>query len=177
MEEARSIQQAREGDSAAFARLVRTYETSVYNLTYRMLGDRVEAEDAAQETFLKVFQNLERYDPGRSFRTWLLSIAAHHCVDRLRRRRPTLPLKEAFHRSGGPDPEASLMRKESQERIQRLLMCLKPTDRAAVTLLYWYDCSYEEIAEMLDTTVSAVKSRLYRARRALAGWLTEYRGE
>lgn len=173
MDEAAWIQRARAGDVDAFGHLVRLYQTPVYNLAYRMLGDRMEAEDAAQETFLRAFKSLDRYDPDRSFRTWLLSIAAHHCVDRLRRRRPTLPLDGLALGGGGGRPEAALVRLEVQEQVQRLLATLSPTDRAAVTLRYWYDCSYEEIAEMLSLTVSAVKSRLHRARRAMAQALAE----
>ncbi len=173
MDEAAWIQRARAGDVDAFGHLVRLYQTPVYNLAYRMLGDRMEAEDAAQETFLRAFKSLDRYDPDRSFRTWLLSIAAHHCVDRLRRRRPTLPLDSLSLGGGGAWPEAALVRLEVQEQVQRLLATLSPTDRAAVTLRYWYDCSYEEIAEMLSLTVSAVKSRLHRARRAMAQALAE----
>ena len=173
MDEAAWIQRARAGDVDAFGHLVRLYQTPVYNLAYRMLGDRMEAEDAAQETFLRAFKSLDRYDPARPFRTWLLSIAAHHCVDRLRRRRPTLPLDGLALGGGGGRPEAALVRLEVQEQVQRLLATLSPTDRAAVTLRYWYDCSYEEIAGMLSLTVSAVKSRLHRARRAMAQALAE----
>jgi len=168
MDEAAWIQQAREGDTGAFGRLVQTYQRPVYNLAYRMLGDRMEAEDAAQEAFLRTYRNLGRYDPERSFRTWLLSITAHHCVDRLRRRRPMVPLEKVPLVADVADPEGTVVQREAQERVQRLLMDLSPTDRAAITLLYWYDCSYVEIAEMLGLTVSAVKSRLHRARRALA---------
>lgn len=74
------IQQAQKGDTDAFARLVQRYQTPVYNLAYRMLGERMEAEDAAQETFLRAFRNLSQYDPARPFRNWLLSITAHYCV-------------------------------------------------------------------------------------------------
>jgi RNA polymerase sigma-70 factor (ECF subfamily) len=167
-EEAIWIQQARRGETAPFANLVRTYQAPVYNLAYRMLGNRMEAEDAAQETFLKVYQNLNKYDPQRSFRTWLLSVAAHHCVDRLRRRRPTVELNEEIRLGSHANPEATVMQQDAGEHVQRMLQNLNHTDRAAVTLRYWYDCSYEEIAEVLGTTVSAVKSRLHRARRALA---------
>jgi len=173
MDEAAWIRQAREGDLTAFGRLVRAYQTPVYNLAYRMLGDRMEAEDAAQETFLRAFENLNRYDMQRSFRTWLLAIAAHHCIDRIRRRRPTVPLDAIAPRSAAWGLEAVLARREAQERVQRMLACLSPTDRATVTLRYWYDCSYDEIAEVLGLTVSAVKSRLHRARRALARRLEE----
>ncbi|MGD1993874.1 MAG: sigma-70 family RNA polymerase sigma factor [Anaerolineae bacterium] len=174
MEEAVWIQEARDGDTAAFARLVEAYQTHVYNLTYRMLGERMAAEDAAQEAFLRAFKNLHRYDPSRSFRTWLLSIAAHHAIDRLRRRRPQVPLQRMVPQAGDdPGPERQVVQREAREAVQRLLTLLSPTDRAAVTLLYWYDCSYEEIAETLDLTVSAVKSRLYRARRTMAQAMEE----
>lgn len=173
MEEAVWIQKVREGDTGAFAHVVQAHQSSVYNLTYRMLGERMAAEDAAQETFLRAFRNLHRYDVNRPFRTWLLSIAANYCVDCLRRRRPTLPLETTFATAADdPSPEATVMHRETQEKIQRLLEELSATDRAAVVLHYWYDCSYEEIAEGLELTVSAVKSRLYRARRAMAARLS-----
>jgi RNA polymerase sigma-70 factor (ECF subfamily) len=173
-EELTWIQQAREGDQNAFGRLVVAYQTPIYNLAYRMLGNKVEAEDAAQEAFLRAYTHLRSYDPNRPFRSWLFSIASHYCIDRLRRRRITwLPLEDEFAEpylmtSKNPNPEAVTSRREQEEQIQGLLDTLSPTDRAAITLRYWYDCSYEEIAEMLNLTVSAVKSRLHRARRALA---------
>jgi RNA polymerase sigma-70 factor (ECF subfamily) len=89
------IIQAQHGNDDAFTNLVETYQKPVYNLCYRMLGESEAAEDAAQETFLKAYQNLSRYDRERSFATWLLSIAAHYCIDRLRRRRfPSVSIDE-----------------------------------------------------------------------------------
>jgi RNA polymerase sigma-70 factor (ECF subfamily) len=139
-----------------------------------MLGNSVEAEDATQEAFLRAYTHLRSYDPNRPFRSWLFSIASHYCIDRLRRRRITwLPLEDEFAEpylmtNKSPNPEAVTAQREQEEQVQGLLDTLSPTDRAAITLRYWYDCSYEEIAEMLNLTVSAVKSRLHRARRALA---------
>ncbi len=174
IDEATWIQQAQRGDTDAFARLVQLYQTPVYNLAYRMLGERMEAEDAAQETFLRAFRNLGQYDPARPFRNWLLSITAHYCVDRIRRRRSLLTLDDEFSPGEtGADPGGAVAAWEVREHIQRLLMCLPAEDRAAVTLRYWYDCSYEEMAQILGTTVSAVKSRLHRARLALAQMLGE----
>lgn len=175
------IVQAQHGDDEAFTNLVEAFQTPVYNLCYRMLGEAGAAEDSAQETFLKVYQNLGRYDRERSFPTWLLSIAAHHCIDKLRRRRFTsisidedeegqteLPDRSA------PDPETETERKEEKDRLHHLLQSLEPIDRAAVVMRYWNDCSEDEIARTLHLTVPAVKSRLHRARRALAGlWQAE----
>jgi RNA polymerase sigma-70 factor (ECF subfamily) len=167
---------ARAGDQAAFGRLVTAYQTPVYNLSYRMLGNAAEAEEAAQETFLRAYKHLRSYDPQRPFHSWLLSIASHYCIDRLRRRRITwlsfedeIATPDAVWPTGDtPNPESVVAQREREAYIQELLAGLSPTDRAAITLRYWYDYSYEEIAETLTLTVSAVKSRLYRARRALA---------
>jgi RNA polymerase sigma-70 factor (ECF subfamily) len=171
--EADWIREARAGDQSAFGRLVTAYQTPVYNLCYRMLGNAAEAEEAAQEAFLRAYTHLRSYDPKRPFRSWLLSIASHYCIDRLRRRRITwLPLEEELASpewlaSDCPNPESVVSQREREAQIQSLLESLSPLDRAAITLRYWYDYSYEEIAGTLDLTVSAVKSRLHRARRAL----------
>jgi RNA polymerase sigma-70 factor (ECF subfamily) len=168
------VQAAVEGDQDAFAELVYTYQEAVYNLCYRLLAERSEAEDAAQEAFLRAYLNLQRYDPSRSFKTWVLTIASNHCIDRLRRRRlkwlsidddasPGLQLS-----SDEPEPEEASISKQQSEALQALLGELNPEYRAAVVLRYWYDYSYTEIADILDTTESAIKSRLFRARQILA---------
>ena len=179
-EEMTWILQAQTGSDEAFTRIVEAYQTPVYNLCYRMLGEAEAAEDASQETFLRVFQHLNRYDRKRPFATWLLSIAAHYCIDRLRRRRMSIfSMDEADESEAGfelpdpnsPDPEAETMRSEERDRLQSMLRHLDATDRAAVVMRYWNDLSEAEIAEALDLSVSAVKSRLHRARRELAGLL------
>ena len=172
------IRLARQGDQEAFGRLVTVYQTPVYNLTYRMLGNPMEAEDAAQEAFLRAYTHLRRYNTERSFKTWLLSIASHYCIDRLRRRRINwMPLEDEIAEAeslapNSPNPVAVTIRHEHEREIQQKLECLVPLDRAAITLRYWYDYSYEEIAETLDLTVSAVKSRLHRSRKAMAEMLS-----
>jgi RNA polymerase sigma-70 factor (ECF subfamily) len=173
------IARARAGDEAAFTPLVETYQTAVYNLCYRMLGDPPEAEDAAQEAFLRAFSQLRRYDPTRSFKTWLFSIASHHCIDRLRKRRVTwlsideddLPPHPNL-REPAAGPEETVSRREQAKVIQSHLSKLSPEDRGVIVMRYWYDLSYEEIAEATRTTVSAVKSRLHRARGTVGEMLT-----
>jgi RNA polymerase sigma-70 factor (ECF subfamily) len=174
-EETARILRAQQGDDEAFTILVETYQKPVYNLCYRMLGEPESAEDAAQEAFLKAYQNLARFDVERSFATWLLSIAAHHCIDRLRRRRfSTFSIDEDeegpidLPDRSAPDPEAETARRQDRERLHDLLQTLDPVDRAAVVMRYWNDASEMEIAQALRLTVPAVKSRLHRARRALA---------
>jgi RNA polymerase sigma-70 factor (ECF subfamily) len=181
-DEAILVVQAQRGSEEAFTALVEAYQTHVYNLCYRMLGEAESAEDASQETFLRAFQHLQRYDHGRPFATWLLSIAAHYCIDRLRRRRlsfmsldqgddgETMELPD----SDAPNPESELVRREQKEQMQVFLQELNSVDRAAIVLRYWHDCSETEIADALHLTVSAVKSRLHRARRELGSlWQEE----
>jgi RNA polymerase sigma-70 factor (ECF subfamily) len=163
---------AQKGDVDAFSDLVNAHQNAVYNLCYRMLGDPYAAEDAAQETFIRAYKAMKSYDKKRSFSTWLLSIAAHHCIDQLRKKRmkvtriedsPYLEIPDPR-----PNPEASLAKAEQQLEVKNLLDVLNETDRAIVIMFYWYEFSYSEIAEALNLTGSAVKSRIHRARAQLA---------
>jgi RNA polymerase sigma-70 factor, ECF subfamily len=166
------LQLALEGDEDAFANIVETYQRPVYNLCYRMLGDPIDAEDAAQETFWRAYQALSRYDPKRSFPTWLLSIAAHYCIDQQRKRRIPILSMDLLPEEDAPDtapsPEKVVSELEESAQMHKLLSSLGPQDRAAVVLRYWYAFSEEEIAKSLSLTVSAVKSRLHRSRKMLA---------
>ena len=172
------IQQARAGDQAtsadAFSRLVEAYQTPVYNLAYRMLGNRTEAEDAAQETFIRAYTRLDTYDPGRKFSSWLLSIASHYCVDVLRRRRITyqslddLPPMIELAMPPATQPEQVMVSKQAASAVQKLLDVLSPDYRTPVILRYWYGMSYREIAETMGVSVGTIKTRLHRARAKLA---------
>ena len=169
------LEQARQGDKAAFGKIIEAYQTPVFNLAYRMLNNAGEAEEAAQEAFIRAYTRLDSYDPAHKFSTWLLSITSNYCIDQIRKRRALLlsidePLAPhpALMSDRSKGPEAQLMMNEQQELVQSLLAELAPDYRQAVVLSYWPEMSYEEIAEVMDTTVSAVKSRLFRARRQLA---------
>lgn len=170
--EVECLQLALKGDQEAFTWVVDTYQRPVYNLCYRMLGNEQEAEDAAQETFWRAWQAIRRYDPQRSFATWLLSIAAHYCIDQQRRRRlPTFSidlLVEETLPDCTPSPERIVSKTEEDECLHRLLAGMKPEDRAALILRYWYEMPEEEIGRTLSISVSAVKSRLHRARLQMA---------
>jgi RNA polymerase sigma-70 factor (ECF subfamily) len=141
-----------------------------------MLGSTSDAEDAAQESFVRAFQALNRYDSKRPFATWLLSIASHHCIDRLRRRRlaevslDSLP-PWRWLPGGTVDPEEAASDALEADRIGRLLLQLPGEYRLVIVLRYWHDLGYAEIAEILGETETAVKSRLHRARRLLAASL------
>jgi RNA polymerase sigma-70 factor (ECF subfamily) len=167
---------AQSGDTQAFTCLLEAYQRPVFNLCYRMLGNAQDAEDAAQETFLRAYQSLRRYDNNRPFSTWLLSIAAHYCIDQIRKRRVQIVSVEELPVPDLPEPspgmESNLSKKEEQQRIKAVIGVLDATDRAAVVMYYWYDFSYEEICQALSLSMSALKSRLHRARRVMAEeWL------
>lgn len=170
------LDQAQQGDPEAFTVIIDTFEKPVFNLCYRMLGNLEDAEDASQETFLRAYQSLRMYDRARPFGTWLLSIAAHFCIDQIRRRRyPTVSFEDLAVPDvpdNSPDIEKKLTIKEEQNQIRSLLHKLDPVDRAGIVMYYWYDLSYEEISKSLNLSVSALKSRLHRARRAMASeWI------
>jgi len=168
------LEAVKRGDDEAFSHLVDAYQKPVYNLCYRMLGNVNSAEDAAQETFLRAYKSISRYDTSRSFVTWLLSIASHYCIDQLRKKHiqsfSTDDEEYAWMAPVDPNPlpETVITMKEKQAQVQSLLSVLNPKDRAAVILRYWYGYSYVEIGNALSLTVSAVKSRLHRAKRELA---------
>ena len=174
------VEAALANDQDAFSELVYLFQDPVYNLCYRMLGDAGEAEDATQEAFLRAFMNLRRYDTKRSFKTWLMSIASNHCIDRWRKRRMHFvslddePTAAALALSSNdPLPEQAALSSEKSELLQGLLLKLDESYRLPLVLRYWYDYSYAEIAQVMDTTESAIKSRLFRARRTLADLLGE----
>jgi RNA polymerase sigma-70 factor (ECF subfamily) len=172
--EATWVKQARAGDRGAFSSLVESYRVPVYNLAYRMLGSASEAEDAAQEAFIRAYTRLHTYDPSRRFSSWLLAITSHYCIDVLRKRRiQTLPLDElppsaelAMPRA--TQPEQVVVRRQDSRAVQALLNVLAPGYRTPVILRYWYDMSYREIAETMGLNEGTVKTRLYRARHKLA---------
>jgi RNA polymerase sigma-70 factor (ECF subfamily) len=169
------LDQARRGDKVAFGKIIEAYQGPVYNLAYRMLNNSGEAEEAAQEAFIRAYTRLDSYNPNHKFSTWLLSITSNYCIDLIRKRRAILlsideplPPHPSLMSEKSAAPEPQLVQSEQQELVQSLLAELAPEYREAVVLRYWHELSYEEIAEMMDTTVSAIKSRLFRARKQLA---------
>lgn len=174
-EETAWLEQALKGDKDAFGNIIGAYQRPVYNLAYRMLNNSNEAEEAAQEAFIRAYTRLQSYNPEHKFSTWLLSITSNYCIDIIRKRRAImlsldepLPSHPALMSEKASGPESQMVQSEEQRLVQSMLMELEPDYRQAVVLRYWYDLSYEEIADIMETTVSAIKSRLFRARRQLA---------
>ncbi len=169
------LEQARDGDKEAFGKLIDAYQTPVFNLAYRMLSNADEAEQAAQEAFIRAWTRLDSYNQQHKFSTWLLSITSNYCIDLIRKRRKQLlsidgplPPHPALISEHSKGPEAQAVQSEEIGVVQVLLATLPEEYREAVVLRYWYDMSYDEIADVMKTSVSAIKSRLFRARRQLA---------
>jgi RNA polymerase sigma-70 factor (ECF subfamily) len=171
-EQTRWITLTRQGDKAAFNAIVEKYRQPVYNMCYQMLGNVHEAEDAAQEVFLRAYTKLDTYDQRRQFSTWLFAIASHYCLDRLKSPRVPLiswdVLGDFYANRSTAQPEKTLLKAETTQEVRALLNALQPDYRAAVILKYWYTMPYKEIANILGTTVSAIKSRVFYARKKMA---------
>jgi len=160
------------GDAAAFTALVERYKRPVYALAYRLLGNGTDAEDAAQETFVRAYTRLTSYQPGSRFGSWLLAITSHWCIDSLRRKR-ALSLEAASEGHGDlgtqasteEQPEAVALHREREHEMRAWIEQLPLPYRAVIELRYWQDLSYNEISEMTGLPVSTVRMRLFRARQ------------
>jgi len=167
------------GDDDAFEILVNRHQTSVLNLIYRFIGDRTQAKDLAQEVFIRVWQAAKTYRPEAKFTTWLYRITANLCINELKsaRRRKWF----SFHRSdedseksmedrisdGSPTAEDLLLEREQNRQISDALQSLPDNQRMALILKRYDDLSYQEIAQILGCSVSAVESLLVRAKKTL----------
>ena len=172
---------------AAFKELVDKHQRAVINLAYRFLGSREEAEDVAQEVFIRMYKAAKTYKPEAGFPTWLFRITTNVCLNELRRRRrvreiPLVPLSEESERntamtvpaSEGTRPDIQLEQAERNRIIQESLEALPPNQRTAVILKRYEGLSYQEIADVLNTSVSAVESLLFRAKQTLKKKLKSY---
>jgi RNA polymerase sigma-70 factor (ECF subfamily) len=173
------------GDHAAFKELVETHQDAVIGTVAKMLGNPSEAEDIAQQVFLRIWRNAKRYRPDAKFTTYLYTITRNLVFNETRRRsrKKEIPLDSGdpsdSHHEPGDDshrqPDASLLEAELRIAVDKAIASLPETQRLAVILRRYEDLSYEEIAEVLELSVSAVKSQLFRARsslrEALAGYL------
>ncbi len=175
-EELRWIEAAIEGDHAAFAQLIERYKTPVYSLAYRMLGSASDAEDAAQEIFVRSYTKLASFDKTRKFSTWLLSIGSNYCIDILRRRRATIvDLDDVAFAVPTPEagPERKALAQEQRAAIARAVGRLPDTYRLGTVLRYYHDLSYDEIEQATGLSEATIKTRLFRARRQLEALLEE----
>lgn len=161
------IAKARDGDEAAQAWIVRTWTPPVYRFSMRMLRNEEDARDAAQDTLVKVLRNLHRYDPTRSFKTWVFGIARNTCIDEHRRRK-----RRAWDEPGeiidtGPTALQEVARLQRAERLKQALQTLPPMYREVLVLYHFEHLKYVEIAESLELPLGTVMNRIFRARQKL----------
>ncbi len=173
------IRLVREGDTNAFAVLVNRYKDMVFTLSLKMLKDREEAEEVAQDTFLKLFKSLSKFNRESKFSTWIYKVAFNTCLDRLKKNKRLQPVsgldefteQEAISLMNVLD---SIEEKERTQMIQDCLQELPGEDNFLLTLYYFEEQSLEEIAKIIGITPNNVKIRLYRNRKKLASLLAEY---
>lgn len=169
------VARALEGDVLSFEELVERYQRPIHAVCYRMLGQKEDAEDLAQEVFLTVYEKLHYFDLNRVFAPWLYRIAINCCLSRLRKSRKVVFVNfddgiytDPDYTVGHSDnPELALERLEQKEAIQQALMELPESYRMVLTLRYQLDLSNQEIASMLGITRENVEVRIHRARKAL----------
>lgn len=172
------IKQVLKGDQNAFADIVSLYQHKLYQVCYRMLSNKQEAEDIAQEAFVRAYMNLHTFDQKRKFSTWLYRIATNLCIDRIRKKKPDYYLDAEVAGTEGLDlysqvaaedqlPEETLVQMELQERIQYEIGRLPDKYRSVIVLKYIEELSLQEISDILDMPLGTVKTRIHRGREAL----------
>ncbi len=162
-----------DGDVRSYEELVRRYERLVERVLYSYARREISVEDLVQETFLRAYDRLETFNPDYRFKTWLLAIANNLGVDTLRRRREIVEFNPEIHASLAGGPEAEAVEADRSRSLQDAIGKLPEIYGVPLVLRYSEEMSYAEIAEVLDVTIPAVKSRLFRARNMLAGRLEE----
>ncbi|MDR0311150.1 MAG: sigma-70 family RNA polymerase sigma factor [Acidobacteriota bacterium] len=183
------VDRTRNGDERAFAELVRRYQAAVWGTAHRLLGNSSEKEDAVQETFLRAFTALGKFDPKYPFGPWILRIAANYCIDQLRKRKSGKTrlwselgdleqerLLRDFTRDGGVESSVKSDLESYAEAARSLLDRLNPKYRAAFVLREVEEREYDEVAEILGTTGAAARVRVCRARSELQKKLSELPG-
>ena len=167
--EAELVTQAQGGDRNAFNELVRIHARGVFNVVYHMCGDALVAEDAAQETFIRAWQNLTSYRPQTSLRNWLYRIAFNAGTDMLRKEKRILPndIEDLNLKDERPGPETLTSQQERTTMVQKAVMSLPDASRAVLVLREYEGMSYHEIADALDIPLGTVMSRLNYARKLL----------
>ncbi|CAM4110100.1 RNA polymerase sigma factor SigW [Lederbergia lenta] len=172
------IKQVLKGDQEAFGDIVELYKDRLFQLSYRMLGNRHEAEDIAQEAFVRAYVNIHSFNLNRKFSTWIYRIATNLCIDRIRKKKPDYFLDAEVSGTDGltmyskiaaegksPDKEVETM--ELQEIVQREILRLPDKYRTVIVLRYMDELSLNEISEILEIPLGTVKTRVHRGREAL----------
>src|SRR5213594_4408432 len=184
-EDVRLMRLVSRGDTSAFEELIERHQALVAGTVARMLSSNSDVEDIAQQVFIRVWKSARRYVPRAKFTTWLLKITRNLVFNELRRtrRRAHVPLQSEHGAEDpplkdetNPAPDASLLESELQQAIEEAIQRLPETQRMALVPRRYEQLSYEQIADVLDLSVPAVKSVLFRARTELRARLSKYLG-
>jgi len=176
MDETELILKFKKGDKFAFRQLVEKYQNSVINACYRFLRNKEEAEEVAQEVFLKVYLSLNTYQPKTKFSTWLFKIVVNSCLNKLRDKKKfsASQLDEDFPAPSEDQPDKSLEQEELRMLVRNAVDSLPENQRAVILLNQYENFSYQDMAKILDCSVSAIESRLFRAKESLRTKLSQY---
>lgn len=162
----RCVERCLRGESAAFEGIVDRYEKPVYNAIRRLGTEPEEARDLCQQVFVKVFEKLDTYDPGRRFFSWLYRIALNETLNYLKSHHSWEPLRDIYE-SPRPDAEAELIAADRERELNRALLALEMKYRLVIIARHFLNLSYAEAAHVLDLPEKTVKSRLFMARSLL----------
>ena len=172
------INEVLKGDQDAFEEIVSLFQHRLYHICYRMLSNAQEAEDIAQEAFIRAYINIHTFDQKRKFSTWLFRIATNLCIDRIRKKKPSfyldadVPGTEGLNMysqiaADGDLPEEEVERMETQQRIQYEISRLPDKYRSIIILRYIEELPLQEIGDILELPLGTVKTRVHRGRAAL----------
>ena len=175
VDEAILVQAAQDGDLVAFEQLVRRHQAAVFRVALRMLGSRSDAQDVTQETFVRAWRHLDRFRRDSTVSTWLYRIATRRCLNLIAARQPTIELSEADLEPARPDPAETAEQRERLRAVTDAIARLSPEQRAALVLREFEGLAYEQIAEVLNTSVPAIKGRIHRARLTILNQTTAWR--
>lgn len=167
------LQAAQDGDLDAFEALVRRHQAAVYRVAFRMLRSEVDAQDATQDTFVRAWRGLARFRRESAVSTWLYRIVTRRCLDVIAARRPTEDLQ--IELDAGVDPADTAEQRERLRAVTRAIAGLPGEQRAALVLREFEGLSYDQVADVLNTSVPAVKGRIHRARLAVLKQTTAWR--
>lgn len=167
------IEAFQQGDEFAFVSLYNQHKAGVYGFVYKMLLDRQAAQDVTQDAFVRVYEHRDRLVATRAFKSWLYTIARNRCLNYLRKHGRVDPLPDADALPGLRSPSADLERSDAIRFVNHVLARLSPDYREVLILREYQNLSYEDIAAVTRSTVSAVKSRLFKARRKMAALYRE----
>lgn len=174
--ELRLIQRALNQDMEAWAQIMTNYKRAVFGIALGILKNAAEAEDTAQEAFIRAYEKLHTYNIQRKFSTWLFTVTANLCKNKLRRAKFSVPLKNEHLVEGTDDPDAMVAQDKLQKSIRQALERLRFDYRAPLVLRFYADLDYKDIAEVLGVPEGTIKTRLHRGKQELKRMLEQEGG-